>query len=88
MQERWGQVKQTFCADKSYVMRGQVAFFSNQAARGIPYVQDALACLPPSYTLVRGVCMYTLGLSGQATGQGDAVDQFLWANLRSRVRQK
>ncbi len=60
-------------------LRGQEAHYANQVERSIACVQDALVLLPQSWSFVRGVCVYYLGLGWQSLGQGAAADQRLWA---------
>jgi hypothetical protein len=39
-----------------------------------------MALLPETCAFVRGVCLFYLGLNGQDSGQGDAVERTLWAH--------
>ncbi|MFN8469609.1 MAG: LuxR C-terminal-related transcriptional regulator [Caldilineaceae bacterium] len=68
---------------QSLALRAQLAYMSNQAVRGIAYAQEALAILPPSCKFLRGLCMFYLGLSEQASGQGDAIERTLWLHYEA-----
>jgi LuxR family transcriptional regulator, maltose regulon positive regulatory protein len=60
-------------------LRGEEAHYANQVEHSIACMQEALALLPQSWSFVRGVCAYHLGLGWQSSGQGAAAHQHLWA---------
>jgi LuxR family maltose regulon positive regulatory protein len=59
------------------LLSAQRVYFSNQPTRTIDLCQQALALLPRSWTFGRGAAMLFLGLSMQASGQAQAVEQLL-----------
>ena len=65
------------------VLRAQQAYFSNQPTRAIDLCRQALALLPPSWTFVRGGAMFYLGMSMQASGQGQAAERLLLDDYES-----
>jgi LuxR family maltose regulon positive regulatory protein len=57
--------------------RAQQAYFSNQPERASDLCRQVLTLLPPSWTFVRGGAMFYLGISMQASGQGQAAERLL-----------
>lgn len=64
-------------------LQGQLAHFENQPARALALMEEALTLLPQPWTYVRGGCVLYLGLSSQALGQGDDVNELLWARYEA-----
>jgi LuxR family transcriptional regulator, maltose regulon positive regulatory protein len=62
------------------VLRASIFYFDNQPAAGIAAAQEALRLLPYSWSYLRGLALYWLGMNGQVSGQAMAVGQELWAH--------
>ncbi|MFN8467854.1 MAG: LuxR C-terminal-related transcriptional regulator [Caldilineaceae bacterium] len=62
------------------VLRASIFYFDNQPAAGIAAAQDALRLLPHSWSYLRGLSLYWLGMNGQVSGQAMAVARELWSH--------
>jgi LuxR family transcriptional regulator, maltose regulon positive regulatory protein len=83
--------KATSDTETAQVLRGQIAtihsldsYFHNQPVRTLEYCREGLALLPQSWTYARGLLMIFLGLSMQASGQGQAAERLLFDQYESR----
>lgn len=63
------------------VLRASIFYFGNQPAAGIGAAQEALRLLPRSWSYLRGLCLYWLGMNGQVSGQAVAVARQLWSRF-------
>lgn len=60
-------------------LRAMTAYFTNQSAAGIAAAQEVLVLLPASWSYVRGLGLFWLGVNGQVSGQGAVVGRQLWS---------